>query len=175
MADVFINVADPASFEASIERFIRLLFGYPYDTPTREEYAMFHAQAAALRSASLGRQVGAVVATIDGDIVSHGSNDVAKAGGGLYWTGDPQDRRDFRLGEDSNDKMKRMLLADVFDRLANAEWFLEAIRNQGTLALVDRALTEGFDPIMKGAQITSIIEFGRAVHAEMAALMDAAR
>ena len=50
-------------------RFIELYFGYPFFTPTREEFAMFHAQAAALRSAALPRQVGAAITTEEGDVI----------------------------------------------------------------------------------------------------------
>ena len=40
--------------------------------------------------------------------------------------------------------------------------------------LIEEALTENVAPLMRGAQFMAIIEFGRSVHAEMAALMDAA-
>src|SRR5260370_6706533 len=41
--------------------------------------------------------------------------------------------------------------------------------------VVDRALNRTSPAIPKSAQIRNLIEFGRAVHAEMAALIDAAR
>ena len=97
MADVFVNVDDPEGFRGATERFVDLIFGRPFVTPTRDEYAMFHARAAALRSADRSRQVGAVIATRDGDVIAVGSNEVPKAGGGLYWAGDSPDLRDFQL------------------------------------------------------------------------------
>ena len=84
MADVFVNVEDPEGFRQATERFVDLVFGRPFVTPTRDEYAMFHARAAALRSADASRQVGAVIATVHGDVIAVGSNEVPKAGGGLY-------------------------------------------------------------------------------------------
>ena len=69
-ADLFVDTGSPEKLEQSIERFVELLLGHPFHTPTREEYGMFHAQAAALRSAELGRQVGAAIATHEGDIIT---------------------------------------------------------------------------------------------------------
>ncbi len=131
---------------------------------------MFHARAAALRSASLQRQVGAVVATTDGDIIAVGANEVPKAGGGLYWAGDATDNRDFVLGYETSDRLKRRMLADVLQRLQK-EWLAPEKKAQDIETLVDE-VSEG---PMKNSQLMNIIEFGRCVHAEMAALVDAAR
>jgi hypothetical protein len=69
-ADLFVDLSDPVQIRKDLTRFIELLFGYPFHTPSREEFAMFHAQATALRSAALARQVGAVVTTEDGDVIA---------------------------------------------------------------------------------------------------------
>ncbi len=84
-ADLFVDTGNPQELEKSVRRFVELLLGHKFHTPTREEYAMFHAQAAALRSSELGRQVGASISTAEGDIITVGCNEVPKAGGGLYW------------------------------------------------------------------------------------------
>jgi deoxycytidylate deaminase len=173
-ADVFVNASEPDELRADIERFVDLLFGNSIRTPTRDEYGMFHAQAAALRSADLGRQVGAAIAAQDGDIISVGTNEVPKAGGGLYWTGDVPDQRDFVLGYDSNDKSKRSLLADLFERLKKEDWFSDQLEKLTTEELLTRAIGTQASFLRK-AQFMNLIEFGRAVHAEMAALTDAAR
>ena len=55
---------------------------------------MFQAAAAMRRSAELGRQVGAAICTKAGDVVTVGTNEVPKAGGGLYWEGDEPDARE---------------------------------------------------------------------------------
>ncbi len=81
-----------------LSRFIDLIFGHPYHTPSRDEYAMFQAYAASLRSADLSRQVGSVITTSEGDIISQGANDVPKFGGGQYWSDDSGqngDQRDY--------------------------------------------------------------------------------
>ena len=59
---------------------VDLWFGNPFITPTFDEHAMFLAFSAALRSADLSRQVGAVI-TKDSQILSAGANDCPKAGG----------------------------------------------------------------------------------------------
>ena len=174
-ADVFVDAGDPELLRASLPRFIDLLFGDTFHTPTRDEYGMFHAQAAALRSADLGRQVGAAIATDEGDIIAVGTNEVPKGGGGLYWPGDVPDRRDFVLGYDSNDRRKRNLFADLLERLRKEGWLSDEKNKLKTEELLQLALKENSEPVLRKAQVMNLIEFGRAVHAEMAALIDAAR
>lgn len=171
MADVFIDASHPLAMQSSIQRFIRLLFGNTFETPTRDEYCMFHAKAAALRSASLSRQVGAAIATAEGEIIAVGTNDVPKAGGGLYWAGDVPDNRDFVWCCDSSERMRRKLLGDVLNRLRNYKWFVPDKDSKDVESLV----TDALQGPMKGAKIMDLIEFGREVHAEMAAIVEAAR
>ena len=175
MSDVFINASYPDELQKSIVRFVELLFGNTFHTPTCDEYGMFHAQAAALRSSSLGRQVGAAITTNRGDIVAVGTNEVPRAGGGLYWCDDEPDHRDFIKGQDFSDKMKRDLLADILQRLKSGGWLTEEKNQKDIENLVNEALAENDSALMEGAQFLNIIEFGRSVHAEMAALVDASR
>jgi deoxycytidylate deaminase len=170
-ADVFVDVSDAAALEAAIERFIEIIFGYPFHTPTRDEYAIFLAQAAARRSAALARQVGAAITTREGDVTAVGSNEVPKAGGGQYWSGDVPDQRDFRLGYETSEKMKRMMLGDIFDHLKKHGWLGPA---QSARA-VDALVAEALDGFMADSRLMDVIEFARPMHAEMAALLDAAR
>jgi cytidine deaminase len=172
-ADVFIDTTDTARMRASVQRFVELLFGNTLHTPRRDEFGMFQAQAARLRSADLGRQVGSAIATADGEIVALGTNDVPKAGGGLYWPEDDNDKRDLHLGEDPSRARLRALLADILRRLQNAGWLTEARAAQTIDDLVSEALFGR--PIMEGAQFLSLMEFFRSIHAEQAALMDAAK
>lgn len=170
-ADVFIDASDPEKITESIERFVELLFGNTFHTPTRSEYAMIHAQAAALRSAALGRQVGAAISTADGDIIAVGTNEVPKFGGGSYWTGDEEDKRDYRLGYDISDQMKRESIAEILKIFKNNDWFRGGeYQDKDVDELLENAL-----PLLSGARLTNLIEFGRVTHAEMAALLDAAR
>ncbi|MGH7626993.1 MAG: hypothetical protein ACREOJ_16960 [Gemmatimonadaceae bacterium] len=81
-ADVFVDVSRPRKeVRTALDRFIELVFGYPFHTPTRAEYGMFHAYASALRSSAMGRQVGAALCNSEGDLIALGTNEVPKAFG----------------------------------------------------------------------------------------------
>jgi deoxycytidylate deaminase len=69
-SDVFVDASNSDTIPAQIARLVNILFAHPYITPTVDEYGMFHAKAAALRSADLSRQVGAVIMTPDGEIIA---------------------------------------------------------------------------------------------------------
>lgn len=170
MADVFVDASDRPSMGLDIDRFINILFGYPFHTPRREEYVMFHARAAALRSADPSRQVGAAIANDDGNVIAVGTNEVPKANGGLYWEGDSPDRRDFKLDVDANLEMKKTALEEILLRLEENNWLSKTVSSTPKEQLRDKVV-----PLMKGTMFMGIGEFGRMVHAEMAAMLDAAR
>lgn len=174
-ADVFINVDSSESVRSSVTRFVELLFRHPFHTPTRDEFSMFQARAAALRSSDLGRQVGAVIATSAGDIVSVGTNEVPCAGGGQYWAGDDPDLRDFKRGQDSNAEVKKNFLRDLLQRLSNNDDWLNPGKTPKDIdELVEQTFSEN-KSFLSGAQLMSLIAYFRAVHAEMSCITDAAR
>lgn len=180
LADIIIDSSNEESMTHSIGRFIELLFGNTFHTPTRDEQGIFCAHAAAMRSESLARQVGAALCREDGSVIGLGTNDVPKFGGGLYWSGDSPDGRDYHRGYDTSDRMRENLLADILERLQRNDWLSAVKKSVPVTELVREALREGSPaegkpPIMKGAQFTSTIDFIRAVHAEMAVITDAAR
>jgi deoxycytidylate deaminase len=118
LADLFERTSSVANLTNSIERFVDVLFGDVWKTPTRDEQGMAFAGLASLRSASPARQVGAAITDDCGRILGVGTNEVAKPGGGQYWEGDTGDGRDFLYEEyDTSDKMRLNLLSDVIDRL----------------------------------------------------------
>lgn len=160
LADAFLNM-DSANWKTDLERIFNLLFGYPYSTPTRDEYAMFMAFSASLRSADLSRQVGAVVMSPHGDCLSTGANDVPCFPGGLYWQGSGTDERDYALGYDSNEKIRNEIVIRVLGKIY-PELSPEELLEKGERELKDTGI---FD----------ITEYGRAVHAEMEALLSCAR
>jgi deoxycytidylate deaminase len=172
-ADLFVDTTDHDLLQKNIHRFVELLFGHPYHTPTKDEYGMYHAKSAALRSSDLGRQVGASITTEDCDLIAVGCNDVPRAGGGLYWVGDKPDGRDFQLGGDSTNEQREQIIAELLSRFQQAG--LLASNQDQIKTLVDSLLTGDKKNVLKGTQISSLLEFGRSVHAEMAALIDGAR
>ncbi len=175
LADLFVDTSDPPGASRSIKRFIELLFEHPFHTPTKDESAMFHSQAAALRSSSLGRQVGAVITTMEGNIIAVGTNEVPKAAGGFYWCDDTPDHRDFTLGYDTNDKIKVNIITEIIQYLSEAGWLTEDKRRTDIQQLVSLAVRGDERVIPRTAQVMNVTEFGRSVHAEMAAITDAAR
>lgn len=173
-ADFFIDVSTAQRRENGIDRFVRLFFGDPFVTPTKDESAMFHAYAAALRSAALGRQVGAaIVDDVHGDVLCVGMNEVPKAHGGHYWDGDEPDGRDFRLGRDTSDAHKQKLVHQVLKSMLDAGWLHHPNGIEDLGELVAKSLAPGGP--LKQTWLMSLTEFGRDVHAEMSALISAAR
>jgi len=157
LADAFVKLSDDA-YKKQLERFLDLIFGYPYYTPEPDEYSMFMAYSAALRSGQLARQVGASIRSVTGDIVAVGCNDVPSPRGGLYWPG-PEDERDHIRKYDSNDLQVRRIVDDLLSRLG------------GNISKPRKAVLD----LLKGSLLYDVSEFGRAVHAEMDALFGCAR
>jgi deoxycytidylate deaminase len=117
LADFFLDSTNAQAIEAEIERFLNLLFGKPVVTPTRHEIGMAHAYIAALRSAELGRQVGAAITDEDGNVIAVGTNEVPKAGGGSYFDGDSPDGRDWSRGFDSSEQYQKASLGELLSTL----------------------------------------------------------
>lgn len=175
LADVFITEDHKTD---DLRRFIELLFGHPFKTPTTDEYSMFHAQAAALRSSDLSRQIGAVITTDDAEIISTGCNEVPKAGGGKVWENtieSNKDYRDFKIGYDFNTLMKHELITELFRELNNHNYFKKTKSDKEIAKLANTVFSKGEKGILKDTRIANIIEYGRIVHAEMSTIMEAAR
>lgn len=169
-ADVFFRVGEEdaeVKLAADVERFLRLLFGLGVAGPTIDEFGMFHAYAASLRSTSLARQVGAAIMTESGDLVSVGTNDVPRQGGGLYWEGDSADSRDHRRGRDSHDETKERIVTELLERTVDSWKELSAADKRKRITEIEEKL--------EGTRAMSLTEFSRAVHAEAEAILSAAR
>jgi deoxycytidylate deaminase len=168
LSDGFIEYPklDAAGVQRATEacgRVFRLIFGEEIITPTRDEYGMYLAHAASLRSGDLSRQVGAAVLATTGEVKSLGCNEVPAPGGGQYWASDDNDTRDMKLKCDSNVLYTREAIKELFTRLepgwdaGNAEMLNERMKR------------------LRGTRIVNLTEFGRAVHAEMEAILAASR
>lgn len=161
LADAFINIDNP-NHSQKLERVFKLLFGFPYSTPTVDEYAMFMAFSASLRSADFSRQVGAVVMSKHGDCLATGANDVPCYPGGLYWeSAEIEDQRDHVLGYDSNERMRTDIVIRILRKFFPG--------------LTEPELLEKAEKDLKDTGIFDITEYGRAVHAEMEALLSCGR
>lgn len=146
------------------ERFFEIIFGHPFKTPTFNEYAMYLAYAAAIKSADMSRQVGAVIAR-GNDIVATGANECPSPFGGTYWpqfdpaTGaisDIEGGRDYMNGVDRNAQEKSAIIN-----------LLKSGFSKATL----KKLTTNIEK----SGLNDITEYGRVVHAEMDAILTCAR
>ena len=169
--DVFVDASNPNRARRQIDRFVELMFGNTFHTPYPEESGMFHAFASSLRSSSLSRQVGASILDKNGDLISTGTNEVPKAGGGIYTEGDAYDKREFRLGHDRNQQEKIGMLKDTISRLRASGWISKSIP-EGDAEMTKAALK---DYRIRESAFMGITEYGREVHAEMDALVGSAR
>lgn len=169
LSDFFVHYDGNADkFQNDVWRILDLIFGKPFVTPTFDEFAMFMAFSASLRSADLSRQVGAVIAR-DKNIVSTGANDVPKSGGGLYWSEynnegteimDVEDGRDYKRGEDSNAIEKQKIIDAISKCIPDG---------------ISEELKTQFMDNLKNSRIKDITEYGRVVHAEMESILACAR
>lgn len=184
LADVFVDGMSAAPMRRKLDRFVNALFGLNELAPTKEEFGMYAAKAAALRSTDLSRQVGAAVFSKDGELLCQGCNEVPRAFGGTYWDTEEPDFRDIKIGSDPNDLLKRDVLRDVLERLEKAKMLSEKAKKLGKSGgkLIDvltkkpeKDSVDDGSGCLHGALISDLTEFGRVVHAEMNCLCDAAR
>ena len=179
-ADFFANLAKDWG-ELSVSRFVDLLFGHPFHTPLPDEYVLYLAHAASLRSSDDNRQVGAAIADVrfgnkkkNADVIAVGMNEVPRAGGGSYWQEDSVDARDQALALDKDQdrakEIKTSALAELIERIRD-DGLLNPTSSSSDASEIARVLL----PKLNGTQFKDIGEFSRPVHAEMAALIDAAR
>jgi deoxycytidylate deaminase len=168
LCDVFLEISaeagqtssGDAKFEKALHRFVSLLFGKPDETPTTEEFLMFQARSVALRSGDLSRQVGAVIATRSGSTIAVGDNDDPLVGGGIAPVS-------VRHKKDRSEERKRQLVGEALDRLA--DWLQLSYQQMDKGQRIGDALKQ-----LAGTRLLGLSDFGRMVHAEMAALLDAA-
>ena len=161
-ADAFISLdgLEDDSFgraDDQLARYFSLLFGEHPLSPNKDEYGMYLAYAAGLRSADLSRQVGAAIQDPSGEIISLGANEVPAPGGGQYWSTDPDDARDLVRRRDANAEITFEALNEIFAEL-NLPGEVQSLAKK-----------------LRTARLMNLTEFGRAVHAEMEALLAAGR
>ena len=131
-----------------------------------------------LRSSDLSRQVGAVIAK-DDNILSIGSNDVPKFGGGIYIPryneedgiiSDDEYGRDYKIGYDCNHIQRDTLVESIYNsiKIELKDILSEEIPSQKKSLLKVKSL-------IANSEIKDITEYGRMVHAEMDAILNCAR
>ena len=173
LADYFIDNTVDGGEDLSVtgmndplQRFVSLVTHQNIERPTIAETAMHHARSAQMRSACLSRQVGAALVDSLGNIVATGTNEVPKAGGGVYGESfetevEIDDRCAFKHTVFcSSNKEQNAIIAELFEK------FPELLNNR------DKAEAT---KMIRGTRVGGLIEFSRAVHAEMDAILSASR
>ncbi len=149
-----------------LHRLVKLITHAEVVRPRAAETAMHAAYGAQLRSACLSRQVGASLVDGSGNLLSTGTNEVPRAGGGVYGESfDVDDDNDHRCA------FKNKLCSSTREQN-------ELIEELAKLLVERKATTldhEGLFALLKGSRLRQLLEFSRAVHAEMDALLRAAR
>jgi deoxycytidylate deaminase/dephospho-CoA kinase len=154
-----------------LERLVAIITHARIERPTSAETAMYHAFGAMMRSACLSRQVGAALIDRYGNLIATGTNEVPRAGGGVYGTrteghgGDDRDERCARRSAGkycSNTMEQNVIIDELIGDLIAAQ-----ICTEGNRVELRR--------VLRDSRIGGLLEFSRAVHAEMDALLTAGR
>lgn len=138
--------------------------------PRPNETAMYHAHGARMRSSCLSRQVGAALLDLKGNVLATGTNEVPRAGGGVYGGAfdgfsdtDPDPGNDHRCflskGYCSNTRSQNDIIDDLF----------------ATIKELPDEIDDDLRRRVRKTKIGQLVEYSRAVHAEMDALLSAAR
>ncbi|WP_427452782.1 anti-phage dCTP deaminase [Litorimonas sp. WD9-15] len=189
--DVIVNSTTKQSAEKTVKHFLEVFFGNPEVSPSNDEYGIYMAFSAALRSTDLSRQVGAAIFSDKLEIISLGCNEVPKFSGGTYLQDDTdasgEDGRDSAVGYDANAQIKMHIARDAVKQISKIVGNELELKDENNKINLDKMLNDEFvDELIKKhvenkagdlreLLLMDITEFGRAVHAEMNALTDAAR
>lgn len=151
-----------------LNRLVKIITHSEIMRPSISETAMFEAHAAALRSACLSRQVGACLVDAKGNVVALGTNEVAKAGGGLYGESFTEEKPDGRCAYSdnphcSNTAEQNNIIGKIIAELRDN---FPELKNKPE---------DSMKELLRDSPIGSLLEFSRAVHAEMDALLTAGR
>lgn len=167
-SDYFLRIdsSSQSFLSAKLKRFIHLIFETAIITPTKDETAMYLASSASANSACLSRQVGASIVDESGNVISVGWNDVPCFEGNLYTqqnSVDIQGENDYRClnfqnGKCMNDIQKDRISKNLLNELLAHECITEENKEK-TLKIIEKSRLGG------------LIEFSRAIHAEMHAII----
>ncbi|MEV8440821.1 deaminase [Actinosynnema sp. NPDC051121] len=176
-SDLLVRSDNAARASELIQRLVECIMSNPLHTLTLDEFGMAVAFKAALTTASLARQVGAAI-MVDEQIVAVGSNEVPKAGGGIYHHDSEIDGREKAEGKDPSDAKRAHLLSDLVRKL-HYEGMLRY--PPGRPVPRNRSLSDAHilailnNPVIRESRVFDVIEYTRTAHAELVAITGAAR
>lgn len=150
----------------ALQRLVKILSHAEVLRPTLAETAMHAAHGAQIRSACLSRQVGAALVDRRGNLVSTGTNEVPRAGGGVYGEGfDADDAHDHRCAYKNGYCSSTREQNELIDEL------VKLLEDHGVVWFAPEPPVD----LLKTSRLRQLLEFSRAVHAEMDALLRASR
>lgn len=161
----------------NLSRLVKIVTHSELIRPSVAETAMHHAYAAQMQSACLSRQVGAAVVDTSGNVVATGTNEVPKAGGGVYgetFEDEVIDGRCAMFAESGerfcrNTAQQNLMIEEILNSFQELLKDLKEVREISA----DRKKSLALE--FRRTRIGGLLEFSRAVHAEMDALLSAAR
>lgn len=171
-ADFFVDnsVSDDADekqlLDEPLSRLVSIISHDRLIRPTMDETAMHHAHSARVRSACLSRQVGAALVDSDGTVIATGTNEVPRAGGGVYGeanAGNLADDHRCAYQENafcSSNREQNKIIDELIESLPS-------LRESDDKASLRK--------LIRKTRVGQLLEFSRAVHAEMDALLSAGR
>jgi deoxycytidylate deaminase len=155
-----------------LSRLVKIIRQKDIIRPESNETAMWHAYGASMRSACMSRQVGAALVDRQGNVIATGTNEVPRAGGGLYGAGfgsheQPDHRCAYRtiggaLPYCSNTREQTAIIGELLSSISAIRPLTEPDREQ-------------ISALFRRGRIGQLLEFSRAVHAEMDAILAAGR
>ncbi|WP_437486723.1 anti-phage dCTP deaminase [Sorangium sp. So ce1014] len=166
-ADYFLanNFSTATDLDQEAGRLLQLVFDVGIVSPSTDEFGMHVAFEAAARSACLSRQVGAAIFSSRGTVLATGCNDVPKFGGGLYTSETLEDKRCWTLGAKCyNDDEKSLIVEQLL-----------SVLNEIPAIKANADIKQEIKKALGKTRINGLIEFSRAVHAEMDAILAVAR
>lgn len=201
-ADFFVcNDRKEEELQKNLDRYLEIIFNTRIHTPTVGETAMYYADSTSGNSACMSRQVGAAIVSRGGELIAVGRNDVPRAFGGLYreedqsiWDKDKEklydrDNRCFKWASPAgrgvclNEHRKNQIIKRAMARIEEGQKTVDAITNliEGQTATrlapeiekLKTALAEIGASIT--ADVNTLTEFSRSIHAEMEAILSVAR
>jgi deoxycytidylate deaminase len=167
--DYYIN-SHNANAELEWERIIKLIDNKNHNSyliPNNLERLALAAYNSMFNSHCLSRAVGAALADAEGNIISTGWNDVPKAGGGVYESGDAG--HCYRW-TDINNNITTPTCHKDRENNALLEVFKTDLQSQGVE--ID-AKTDYILNIIAKKTLKPLLEFSRSTHAEMHTIMNA--
>ena len=173
LTDFFLRIDSDTDTQISsrVERFLHLILGTKVMTPTNSETAMYQAASAAGNSACLSKQVGAALTDKNGEVISVGWNDAPKFGGNLYMAdprNDPNGEVDKRCWNISGG-----ICFNDREKLRISELMINGLIEEGIITKKDKS--KAVNLVANNSKVKNLIEFSRAVHAEMNAIIKASQ